>query len=205
MGMMIDAIVIVGVVYLSFVMALAGWIRALRKGQAVTLLPERESKSSTLWLQLGVVGFSLLVCALLFYFYWIPLPILFSPVADSVLIAIGLLLFIIGTLFIVWARHTLGSMWGISTSREVKLLPGHKLVQAGPYGLVRHPMYIGWWVALFGLILIFRTWILVLLLIFSLFVFYQRARREETALAARFGDEWQTYIRHSKFLVPFIY
>jgi heme/copper-type cytochrome/quinol oxidase subunit 1 len=70
-GIIINAIVIVGVIYLSFVMALAGWISALRKGQAVTLLPERGSKSSTLWLQLGMVGVSLLVCALLIYFLWI--------------------------------------------------------------------------------------------------------------------------------------
>jgi protein-S-isoprenylcysteine O-methyltransferase Ste14 len=116
---------------------------------------------------------------------------------------VGLILFVAGTLFIVWARRTLGSMWGISTSRKVKLLPDHKLVQAGPYGLVRHPMYFGWWIALFGMILIYRTWILVLLLVFSVVVFYQRALREEAALAARFGNEWQAYAARSKFLIPF--
>lgn len=112
--------------------------------------------------------------------------------------------FVAGTALVVWARKTLGRMWGISTSREVKLLPNHQLVTNGPYALVRHPMYFGWWAALFGALLVYRTWVLVLLLIMSLVVFYRRARLEETILAARFGEEWQAYVKRTSFLVPLL-
>jgi len=50
---------------------------------------------------------------------------------------------------------------------------------------VRHPMYFGWWVALLGALLIYRTWILALFLAMSLVVFYRRARLEEATLGAR--------------------
>jgi protein-S-isoprenylcysteine O-methyltransferase Ste14 len=141
----VNVVVIAGVAYLAFAMALAGWIAGLRRGEAVTLLPARGDGAGTL-----------------------------------------------------------GRMWGISTSRQVKLLPDHQLIAGGPYALIRHPMYLGWWVALLGALLIYRTWILVLLLTMSLVVFYRRARIEETTLAVRFGAEWQAYVKRTKFLVPFI-
>jgi protein-S-isoprenylcysteine O-methyltransferase Ste14 len=65
-------------------------------------------------------------------------------------------------------------------------------------------MYFGWWTVLLGALLIYRTWILVLLLAMSLVVFYRRARLEEATLAGRFGAEWQAYVKRTKFLVPFI-
>jgi len=204
-GWIVNAVVIVGVGYLAFAMALAGWIAGLRRGEAVTLLPARGSGAGALAAQLGLVLVSLVACAVLFYWLWIPLPLAVPPAAALVLAAGGLAIFIAGTLFIVWARRTLGRMWGISTSREVKLLPDHQLIAGGPYALVRHPMYFGWWTALLGALLIYRTWILVLLLAMSLVVFYRRARLEETTLAARFSAEWQAYVKRTKFLIPFVH
>jgi protein-S-isoprenylcysteine O-methyltransferase Ste14 len=201
----VNAVVIVGVAYLAFAMALAGWIAGLRRGQAVTLLPARGGGAGSLAAQLGLVLVSLVVCAVLFYVLWIPLPLAVSPDTALVLAAGGLAIFVAGTLFILWARRTLGRMWGISTSRQVKLLPDHQLISGGPYALVRHPMYFGWWTALLGTLLIYRTWILVLLMAMSLVVFYRRARLEEATLGARFGAKWQAYVKRTKFLVPFIY
>lgn len=200
----VNAIVLLGVGYLSFVMAMAGWLAGLRRGEAVTLLPDRGGRSG--WLgQLAVAVVSLAACVALIVWLWIPLPIPVTIPIARALMAVGLALFIAGALFIVWARSTLGRMWGISTSREVKLLPDHLLVDEGPYQLVRHPMYLGWFVALFGIVLIYRTWILVILLAMTSWVFYRRARLEEKTLAERFGSAWSGYVARTRFLVPFIY
>ena len=208
-GWTVNGVVIAGMAYLAFAMALAGWMAGLRRGEAVTLLPARGDGASTLAAQLGLVLVSLIVCAALIYWLWIPLPLAVPPAATPILAVVGLAIFVAGTLFIVWARHTLGRMWGISTSRQVKLLPDHQLIAGGPYALVRHPMYFGWWTALLGALLIYRTWILVLLLamslVVSLVVFYRRARLEESTLAARFGAEWQAYVKRTKFLIPFVH
>jgi protein-S-isoprenylcysteine O-methyltransferase Ste14 len=201
----VNIIVIIGVAYLSFAMALAGWIAGLKRGEAVTLIKTKDNSQFGVWVQIGVVVFALIICVLLFYWLWIPLP--FSPSKESmpVFMAVGLAVFIVGALFTLWARRTLGRMWGISTSREVKLLPDHQLIDQGPYALVRHPMYFGWWAAMLGLNLIYWTWMPAILFIFSVIVFYKRARREEAILAERFGEQWQAYIKRTKLFVPWIY
>jgi len=200
----VNIIVIVGMAYLTFAMALAGWFAGLRRGEAVTLLPEQGSRTKNLWAQAGIVVVSLVLSAAVIYVLWIPMPLTLSPRAASVLRDIGLVLFVLGTFVVAWARQTLGRMWGISTSREVKLLPDHQLVKAGPYAVVRHPMYSAWWLALVGAILIFWTWILILMLVFSVIVMARRARLEEKVLE-RFGAEWEAYARSTKSLIPFVY
>jgi protein-S-isoprenylcysteine O-methyltransferase Ste14 len=201
----VNIIVIIGVAYLSFAMALAGWLAGLKRGEAVTLVKMKGDRKQGMWAQIALVGFSLVITVFLFYWLWIPLPV--SPPRESmpVFMVIGLGIFILGVLFTLWARQTLGRMWGISTSREVKLLPDHQLIDQGPYAIIRHPMYLGWWMAMLGLILIYWTWILVIFFILSLLVFYKRARREELVLAERFGEQWQAYVKRTKFLVPWIY
>jgi protein-S-isoprenylcysteine O-methyltransferase Ste14 len=42
-----------------------------------------------------------------------------------------------------------------AASQLVKLFDDHQLIQSGPYAYVRHPMYFGWWVAMFGLTLLY--------------------------------------------------
>src|ERR1700722_4326811 len=59
---------------------------------------------------------------------------------------LGLALTILGCLFAVWARVTLGSNWsGLPTVRRE-----HELITKGPYTLARHPIYTGILLALAG-------------------------------------------------------
>jgi protein-S-isoprenylcysteine O-methyltransferase Ste14 len=197
-------IVVTSLIYVSFVLTAAEWVAALRKGQAVTLLPEREGRKWPLWTQIALMILGLALCVPLFYFGWIPLSHISSGAA-RILAVLGLVIYLAGSAFMLWARRALGRNWGISTSRQVKLLDEHQLIQTGPYAYVRHPMYFGWWSAMFGLTLLYPVWAVFLLFVFSLIAFPGRACREEAALAERFGEAWAAYRAHTKFLVPFLY
>ncbi len=197
-------IVIATLVYVSFVLTLWDWLLALRKGEAVTLLPPRRGRTWPLWSQVLMVVVALLFCVPYFYFLWIPLFAIASPIAVVLKIA-GLVLYLLGLIVVLWARRTLGKNWGISTSTQVKLLTEHTLVQTGPYAYVRHPMYSGWWVCMIGLDVLYPVWAVFLLLVFSVISFANRARREEIALAARFGQAWIDYARRTKRLIPGLY
>jgi protein-S-isoprenylcysteine O-methyltransferase Ste14 len=199
-----NSIVIASLVYLSFILTLADWLSALLKDQAVTLLPEHRGRKWPLWTQIGIIVLGLLLCIPLFYFLWIPLLTLTADVRLGLKIS-GLIIFLAGCTFTLWARRTLGKMWGISTSQNVKLRDDHLLIQQGPYAFVRNPMYFGWWMAMFGLLLLYPTWVVLLLLVFSVISFIGRARREEVALVERFDEAWTDYKKRTKFLIPFIY
>ncbi len=101
-------VVIATTAYLSFVMALAGWFSALRKGQAVTLLPEQSANATNLWLQVAVVALGLAASLALGYFLWIAIPIPLSPNLVQVTIWTGFASFLAGSALILWARGTLG-------------------------------------------------------------------------------------------------
>jgi len=197
-------IIVVTLIYISFILTLADWFAALRKGQAVMLLPERAGRKWPLWTQVAIIIIGLLLCIPLFYFGWIPLFRVPSNMA-FILGVVGLIVYLIGSAFMLWARRTLGKFWGLSTNKNVKLLDDHQIIQSGPYAFVRHPMYFGWWAAMLGLTLLYPVWAVFLLFIFSLISFAGRARREESALEERFGNLWLEYKKRTSFLIPFIY
>ena len=199
----VNAIVIISVAYVSFVLTLRDYLIALRKGEAVTLLPERGGRKYPLWVQTLIVFLGLGICALMFFYLWIPLVALPEETAH-VLAVVGLILYLPGLALVLWARSKLGKMWGITTSQQAKLSDQHQLVQSGPYAFVRHPMYFGWWICMLGLTLLYPVWMVFLLFVFSIVAFVGRARLEESTLAERFGEAWTEYKRRTKFLIPFI-
>lgn len=136
---------------------------------------------------------------------WIPLPLRPSEPITTILRFIGLGIFLAGLIFTFWARWALGALYGVSTGSSAPLQEKHRLVQRGPYVFIRHPMYLGYWLVMFGVLLTYRTWTPLALLVMTVPSFYRRARREEEALAERFGDEWRAYAAHTKFLIPFVY
>ncbi|NMC13112.1 MAG: hypothetical protein GYA34_09550 [Chloroflexi bacterium] len=59
----INIIVIIGVAYLSFAMALAGWIAALKRGEAVTLIKTNDNNQRNMGVQIALVFFFSVNCS----------------------------------------------------------------------------------------------------------------------------------------------
>jgi protein-S-isoprenylcysteine O-methyltransferase Ste14 len=134
------------------------------------------------------------------FLLWRPLPLTLSPPARIAALIVGALLYFPGLALTLWARLTLGKMYNVSTIAGAQLYADQRLITRGPFAIVRHPMYLGLMLASLGGLLLYRTWTVVFTLTFwGLFV---RARREETALAAEFGAQWEEYKRRVPGWIP---
>jgi protein-S-isoprenylcysteine O-methyltransferase Ste14 len=109
----------------------------------------------------------------------------------------SLLLVIAGTVFAICALLFLG--------RSISILPEARgLVTRGPYGLVRHPLYLGEIIALAGVALQYLSaWALLLLGLVSAFQL-QRMKYEELVLFHTF-PEYRDYMARTARLVPGLY
>jgi protein-S-isoprenylcysteine O-methyltransferase Ste14 len=135
------------------------------------------------------------------YLGWIRIPWNISPQARVWMLVFGSLLFFPGLAFLLWARLTLGKYYFVSTAAGAQLFADHQLVKTGPYAIVRHPMYVGLALAAWGALLIYFTWTTVYFACFAPLLAF-RAYREEQALAAEFGEQWQEYYRRVPMFMP---
>jgi protein-S-isoprenylcysteine O-methyltransferase Ste14 len=110
---------------------------------------------------------------------------------------LSLLLIIGGTLFAVWATLTL--------ARSISIMPEVRgLVTSGPYSFVRHPLYVGEFVVLFGIALQHSMpWALLLLGVQCVFQF-ERMKNEERVLAEAFPN-YADYMARAARLLPGVY
>ncbi len=96
----------------------------------------------------------------------------------------------------------LGRMWSVTLEMRAE----HKLVTSGLYAYVRHPMYSSF--ALFALAqcLLLQNWIAgpIGLIGFGV-LFFMRVPHEEQVMAETFGDEYRSYMRRTKRIIPWIY
>jgi len=128
------------------------------------------------------------------YLLWRPLPVLASNPLRIAALVLGSLLLLPGLTLTLWARLTLGRMYNVSSAVGAQLYADHRLITHGPFSVIRHPMYAGILAASLGGLLVYRTWSLVFTTI-TLLGLSIRARREEQALAAEFGEAWLEYSR----------
>jgi len=79
----------------------------------------------------------------------------------------------------------------------------HYLVTSGFYRYIRHPSYLGLFLALLGWFLVFRCWIgfVVCLLLIPLAI--PELRKEEKMLVDEFGEEYAAYRRRT-WMLPFV-
>ena len=136
------------------------------------------------------------------FLLWIPLPLSLSNAVTATLRVSGLAIYLVGLFLTLWVRWALGAIYGVSTSSSAPLQEKHRLVQNGPYVITRHPMYLGYWLVMLGVLLTYRTWTPLALLAMTVPSFHRRARREEQALAAEFGEEWQAYAARVPMFMP---
>lgn len=107
----------------------------------------------------------------------------------------------IGFAFTWWARIHLGRLW----SRSVTQKDGHYIVDTGPYGLVRHPIYTGISLATIATGIMRGTALAFAGAFLLIFSFYIKARLEEQFLRAQLGPtNYDAYKRRVPMLIPFL-
>lgn len=120
----------------------------------------------------------------------------------EVIYPIGLVVFVLGVVVRLWSIRTLGKFFTV----QVAIASDHKLVENGPYRLLRHPSYTGSLLMFVGYLLCFGNALtMAIVLVAVVAVFIRRILVEEAALAEAFGEAWRAYCKRTWRLVPLIY
>jgi protein-S-isoprenylcysteine O-methyltransferase Ste14 len=114
---------------------------------------------------------------------------------------IGVVLFVVGGTLRIWPVFVLGRRF----SGLVAIQPGHTLVTAGIYRIIRHPSYLGLLVNALGWAIAFRSGVGVLLTAMLIPPLLARIRAEEKLLGTQFGAEYDAYRARTSRLLPRLY
>ncbi len=182
-----------GMVYLALLFL---WMATLAIGRKTGVRSAYDSSQRRIYALLAVI-YSVVIFAVPWEYAHFSGPI---P-RDGLLAWIGLIVFALGILFrswAVWALH------GFYTAR-LGIQPEHRLITTGPYGLVRHPGYLGEIASVLGMSLALSSLIGLAMTVLLFPLLIRRIRTEEEMLLAQFGNEYREYMRRTKRLIPGIY
>jgi protein-S-isoprenylcysteine O-methyltransferase Ste14 len=120
-------------------------------------------------------------------------------VPDSKWIAgLGAALTVTGVAFAIWARRHLGKYW----SAEITIRHEHQLIRTGPYSRIRHPIYTGLLLAIFGTALAVGEYRALLALALFGIGWARKAKTEELFLEQEFGSAFDEHKRRTGFFLP---
>jgi protein-S-isoprenylcysteine O-methyltransferase Ste14 len=132
----------------------------------------------------------------------VPLPLLhhrFVPLSIWTA-SLGAALTFAGLAFAIWARFIIAGNW----SSYVELKQDHELIVAGPYALVRHPIYTGLLLAFVGAALAVGEWRGVLSVAIVAASFWRKLKLEEAVMRGQFGEAYARYAARVPALIPFL-
>jgi protein-S-isoprenylcysteine O-methyltransferase Ste14 len=170
---------------------LVSWhVAALWRSKPTVKAPRREYRLHFAMIALG------------FFLLFNAIPRLAAPVLWPVAAPLGWsmeALTLAGILFAWWARVHLGKLW----SGGVERMADHRVVETGPYALVRHPIYTGLIAAAAAMAVIRATpWALLGLALFAL-GFALKAKVEERFLERELGG-YDSYRARVPMILPFV-
>jgi protein-S-isoprenylcysteine O-methyltransferase Ste14 len=113
----------------------------------------------------------------------------------------GLALTLVGCLFAIWARLTLGANW----SGRATVKAGHELIVSGPYALARHPIYTGLLLAAAGTALARGEWRCILGIVLIALAFAVKIGQEEKLMLQTFPQAYPQYRQRVKALIPGVF
>ena len=125
------------------------------------------------------------------------------PIADNSFIirSVGVVIYTFGLVTAIAARIQLGKNWANIETGQV--LDRQSVVASGVYGYVRHPIYIGDLLLLFGLELALNSWLVLGVLILAPAVMLKAIKEEQMLIDALPG--YAAYCSRSKRFIPFVY
>ena len=196
-----DAFTVIFWTLLAVMLSMRSWFayRVSRTGERI--LPDRAAREREGFWPRAVEGFvSLILVALVLQvcFQGGNLVQKFAFPAPPWLRWTGVALGIASVGLFAWTHVTLGRFW----STCLQLRRDHRLITAGPYARIRHPMYsaiVGWMISL---ALVGGSWIPLLVAALAALNFILRIHPEEKMMLKEFGDEYREYMKRTGRLLP---
>ena len=97
--------------------------------------------------------------------------------------------------YVVWTVWMIGIVFVFLSYYYVYYRKLKVLIDGGIYAVVRHPMYLGWVLALFvATIFLYQHWLFVIIGILGIASVYLISREEEYRNIEKFGDEYKRYM-----------
>lgn len=174
------------------------WIEArLRKGQEAKSFVEGEADQGSTRVVGAAFGISILF-------------VLVGPVLNYLQIGrmtdsigwFGIAIMLAGIVVRAWANQTLGQFY----TRTLRIQTDQRIIDQGPYKVIRHPGYLGTILLWIGAGLATVNWIaLVVIMVLMILAYAYRVQSEEAMLMSSFGEEYKQYMARTRKLIPFIY
>jgi protein-S-isoprenylcysteine O-methyltransferase Ste14 len=121
------------------------------------------------------------------------------PGPDWPPVVVGLVVMCVGTALRYWSVLTLGRFFTVT----VDIGEGHRVVDAGPYAVLRHPSYTGMLVVYLGIGVCLDSWLSVAaVVVLPALAVLNRIRHEEAVLVRQLGVDYERYRDRTKRLVP---
>jgi protein-S-isoprenylcysteine O-methyltransferase Ste14 len=173
-------------------------VRVRRSGGRIT--PDRQAvqREGLPMFLVRVIAFFVLLAVLILYGFESPWMRSLAVPFPGWLRAAGFLLAFASLVFWIWTQTVLDKEW----SPQLQLQTGHRLVTAGTYARMRHPIYTamaGWAT---GFALVTANWIFVAFAVLMPTVFFLRVPREEKMMLDQFGGEYREYIKRTGRVFP---
>ena len=128
---------------------------------------------------------------------WVAVQLL-APLMKSASLVLGAMLVAAGYAGTLWCYFAMGNTWRIGINRKEKT----ELVTAGPYRLVRHPIYLFQLLMLLGAALLLPTILSLVILALHLTCIQIKASDEEAYLLGVHGEQYRDYLARSGRLFP---
>ena len=125
------------------------------------------------------------------------LPLTSDPFALRIA---GTLIYTAGLLIAIRGRTELGGNW--SDIEAARVLSEQRVVSNGPYRLIRHPIYVGDLMLLFGLELALNSYLVLGVLLLAPIVLRQALEEEQKLARALPG--YEAYCANTKRFIPFV-
>jgi len=167
------------------------------RSQATREKLDRRQEGLFLLLTLRPVGLAFLIALAVYLVN--PSAMSWSAVAlPGKLRALGVACGVVGGMLLIWTLRTLGA----NLTDTVVTRKAHTLVTHGPYLWVRHPFYGSVALLVLAVSLIAANWFFPLAGAVLLALIHMRTQKEEELLLARFGDQYEAYMRRTGRFLP---
>ena len=169
-----------------------------RRAKRVRVVTGGRSRSDTVGLASALFGLAILPG----FYVLTGIPGAADRPASVWAVALGTIIFCLALWVFRRSHKELGRNWSIT----LEIRDRHELVCAGPYALVRHPMYTSFMLMGLGQAFLLPNWVAGISgLIGFAVLFLLRVDKEERMMLENFGSQYRAYMERTKRIVPYLY